>query len=71
MAPTQASGHENIDQLPNQLVTFISEQPLGLRINQNDQAVAVDHDKTAWGSLDREPKLFLHEFLLGRIATYE
>jgi hypothetical protein len=48
--------HEDLDQLAEQLVALVAEQPLGLRVDQRDPAGGVDgHDRVRRGLQHRPP----------------
>ena len=68
MLGAEALGHEHLDRLPEQLARGIAEQILGLGVDQEDAAVAVDDDDGVRRGLEKAAKARLAFLALGNVA---
>jgi hypothetical protein len=61
MAAALVERHEDFNRLPDQFVASVSEHALDFRVDEDDGAVAVDHDLAARRGIDRHSELVFRE----------
>jgi hypothetical protein len=56
MTSTQSVGQEDVDRLPDQLLSGVAELPFELVVDQDDRAIGSNHEDAARKRLGGEPK---------------
>jgi hypothetical protein len=56
VSETQSVGQEDVDRLPDQIFSWVTELPFELLVDQDNRAIGSNHENAARKRLGGEPK---------------